>query len=315
VVLYNSPLFKDTKNLLFPLIDLQVEQHEIIDSLYKTLGRPFHLSKREVRQAFETAWSHFLILKENLQKHGEKALAELAGKETFAVVLLGRPYNLLDSSLNQNIPDLVQEYGYRVLTQDMLRLDSVPSRYAGDYIGKVHWHYGKKILQATDLVLGHPQLFPVYITNFRCSPDSFIISYFKELMERQGKPYLILQLDELSSEVGYQTRIEAALESFRNWNKKEPKKRQPVAFVPMTKDKVWILPHLDDVGMVLAQAVLRRFGFEAVISEETPDSIFLGLKLVGGGECVPTAAFLGGIIQTIEEHKLDPSRTDRKSVV
>jgi predicted CoA-substrate-specific enzyme activase len=309
VVLHNSTLFKDKKNLLFPLVDLQLEQDDVIESLHKTLGPRLHLSKTEIRQAFKASWSNFLLLKQNLIRHGEKALAELAGKDTFAVVLLGRPYNLLDSSLNQNIPNLIQQYGYRVLTQDMLGLDSVPPRYTGDYLGKVHWHYGKKILQATEVVLRHPQLFPVYITNFRCSPDSFIISYFKELMERQGKPYLILQLDELSSEVGYQTRIEAALDSFRNWNKNDPKPSQPIAFVPMTKDKVWILPHLDDVGTVLAQAVLRRFGFESVISEETPSSIFRGLKLVGGGECVPTAAVLGGIIQTVEKHKLEPSRT------
>ena len=309
VVLHNSALFKDRKNLLFPLLNLQAEKDEVSDSLYQTLGRPLRLSKKQIRQAYEESWSHFLLFKQNLQRHGKQVLAELEGKDTFAVVLLGRPYNLLDSSLNQNIPDLIQQYGYRVLTQDMLNLDSVSPEYTGDYLSKVHWHYGKKILQTTELVLRHPNLFPVYITNFRCSPDSFIISYFKELMERQGKPYLILQLDELSSEVGYQTRIEAALESFRNWDKREPKMGKPFAFLPMRKDKIWIIPHLDDVATVLAKAVLRRFGFEAVVSEETPESIVQGLKLVGGGECIPTAALLGGIVQTVEKHKLDCGRT------
>lgn len=309
VILQNSSLFNKKKNLLFPLVDLQLERDEVADSLYKTLGRPLGLSKKEVRRAFAASWDHFRILEENLKRHGEKALAELENQDTFAVVLLGRPYNLLDSSLNQNIPDLIQQYGYRVLTPDMLSFDSVPAEYTEDYLSKVHWHYGKTILRTTELVLRNPKLFPVYVTNFRCSPDSFIISYFKELMERQGKPYLILQLDELSSEVGYQTRIEAALESFRNWDRREPKIGQPFAFVPMTQDKVWILPHVDDVATALAKAVFVRLGFECILAEETPESIFRGLKLVGGGECVPTAAVLGGIVQTIEKHKLDCRRT------
>jgi predicted CoA-substrate-specific enzyme activase len=309
VILHNLPLFKDKKNLLFPFVDFQADQDKVIDSLSKTLGRPLRLSKKQVGEAFEESWKHFLLLKQNLVQHGERILAGLRGKDTFAVVLLGRPYNILDSSLNQNIPDMIQQYGYRVLTQDMLDLDSASPEYCGDYLNKVHWHYGKKILRATELVLRHPNLFPVYITNFRCSPDAFIVSYFKELMERQGKPYLILQLDELSSEVGYQTRVEAALESFRNWDKREPRRGRPFTFLPLRKDKTWILPHLDDVVTVLAKAVFRRFGFESIVSDETPESIVQGLKLVGGGECVPTAALVGGIVQTIKKYNLDCHRT------
>ncbi|MCK7481238.1 MAG: hypothetical protein M0C28_31620 [Candidatus Moduliflexus flocculans] len=39
-------------------------------------------------------------------------------------------------------------------------------------------------------------LYPVLVTSFRCSPDSFVVEYFKRLMDSKGKPYLILQLDE-----------------------------------------------------------------------------------------------------------------------
>jgi predicted CoA-substrate-specific enzyme activase len=309
VVLHNLPLFREAKNLLFPLVDLQAEGQAVVDSLYQALGRSLRLRKKEIGRAFKESWARFLCLRRNLVEHGDRVLAELEGKDSFAVVVLGRPYNLLDTSLNQNIPDLIQQCGHRVLTQDMLRLDSVPIEAGRDYLSRVHWHYGKKILRAAELILRHPKLFPVYITNFRCSPDSFIISYFKDLMERQGKPYLILQLDELSSEVGYQTRIEAALESFKNWEKSEPKPSRSFNFLSLSQDKKWILPHVDDVATALAKAVLHRFGLEAIVSEETPESILQGLKLVGGGECVPTAAILGGIVQTVEKHKLEPGRT------
>ncbi len=309
VILRNSPLFKKDGNLLFPLIDFQLEPDKVADSLYRTIGGPLSLSKNEVRRAFQESWDRFCLFRENLKRHGEEVLAKLEGQDTFAVVLLGRPYNLLDGFLSQNIPDLIQQYGYRVLTPDMLNIDSVSAESTEDYLKRVHWHYGKTILRTAELVLRNPKLFPVFLTNFRCSPDSFIISYFKEVMERQGKPYLILQLDELSSEVGYQTRIEAALESFRNWARGEPKAGRPFSFVPMTQDKVWILPHVDDVATALAKAVFVQLGYECILAEETPESIFRGLKLVGGGECVPTAAVLGGIVETVEKHQLDPRKT------
>ena len=60
--------------------------------------------------------------------------------------------------------------------------------------------------------------------------------------------------------------------------------------------------------MILARSVLWRFGYESVIAEETPETILKGLKLVGGGECVPTGALLGGIVQTVKEYGLPPRR-------
>jgi predicted nucleotide-binding protein (sugar kinase/HSP70/actin superfamily) len=191
----------------------------------------------------------------------------------------------------------------------MLDLESCRPDRTADYLAKIHWHYGQRILRATEFAINHPRLFPVYLTNFRCSPDAFITSYFRELMENQGKPYLIIQLDELSSEVGYETRIEAALESFRNWKPVEPRPSHPLVFAPLAKDKTWILPHLDDTTMILARSVLCRLGYGSVIAEENSETIVKGLKLVGGGECVPTGALLGGIIQTVEKYGLAPKQT------
>ncbi|MDH7512161.1 MAG: acyl-CoA dehydratase activase [Clostridiales bacterium] len=309
VVLLNSPLFKERKNLLSPVVNLQDEPERICGSLSQSLGPSLRLSEKDICRAFEKSWENFLRWKHSLERHGELVLAGLDGDSSFVVALLGRPYNLLDRTLNHEIPDLIQQYGYRVLTQDMLPLGSVAPRYTEDILKQVHWHYGKKIIQATELVLRHPRLFPVYLTNFRCSPDAFITSYFKELMERQEKPYLIIQLDELSSDAGYRTRIEVALESFRNWGRREPQKVKPTAYLRLRQDKTWIVPHLDDTATELARAALRRFGYEAVVSEESQESIIQGLKLVGGGECVPVAALVGGIVATVRKYRLDPGKT------
>ncbi len=309
VLFRNSPAFQEKGNLLTPLIDLQVDIDRIVPALHAALGRPLRLTKKDIRRAFEQSWEDFLRTRARLREEGDRMLANLESRDEFGVVLLGRPYNLLDRTLSHDIPDLIQKAGAPVLTEDMMRLESVVPRYTGDYLSKVHWHYGKKIIQATEAVLQNPRLFPVFVTNFRCSPDAFLMSYFKELMERQGKPYLILQLDELSSEVGYETRIEAALESFRNWERRAPIPIKPFTFLPLRKDRVWLIPHLDDAGTILARAVFERFGFEARVADETPESIIQGLKLVGGGECVPVAAILGSIVETVAKQGLAAGRT------
>lgn len=309
VVLFNSRLFGRRKNLLFPVVNLQEEPERIASSLFHSLGPLLRVSEKAILRAFEESWTSFLARKEDLERYGEEVIASLGPDSAFAVVLLGRPYNLLDVTINHDIPDLIQQYGIRVLSQDMLPLRDLTPRLTEDLLSQVHWHYGRKIIQATELVLRHPKLFPVYLTNFRCSPDAFIVSYFRELMERQGKPYLIIQLDELSSDVGYRTRIEAALESFRNWGRGEAEPVQTAGYLPLKKDRIWIVPHLDDTATELARAALNRFGYEAVVAEESPSSIVQGLRLVNGGECVPVAALVGSIVSTVEKYNLRPAQT------
>jgi predicted CoA-substrate-specific enzyme activase len=309
VLLRNSPLLRGAGRLLSPVLDLRLEPGKTAASLFRSLGRALGLSKEEIRRAFEASWGTFGRAQKDLLSAGRESLREIEENNELGVVLLGRPYNLLDRTLNQKVPDLVQQHGGRVLTAEMLDLESLDPGHASDYSTRTHWHYGQRILRATEYIGREPRLFPVYVTNFRCSPDAFITSHFKEIMERQGKPYLIIQLDELSSEVGTETRIEAALESFRNWKRGEPRAPGPVVFAALSKDKTWILPHLDDTAMVLARSVFRRFGYEAVISEESQETIVKGLKLVGGGECVPTGAVLGGIVQTVKKNGLAPERT------
>jgi predicted nucleotide-binding protein (sugar kinase/HSP70/actin superfamily) len=50
----------------------------------------------------------------------------------------------------------------------------------------------------------------VYITNFKCGPDSYIKHFAREAA---GAPLLILQFDGHGNDAGYMTRCEAYLDS------------------------------------------------------------------------------------------------------
>ena len=59
----------------------------------------------------------------------------------------------------------------------------------------------------------------IYITNFKCGPDSYIKHFAREA---SGKPFLILQFDGHQNDAGYMTRCEAYLDSkgfLRWWSK------------------------------------------------------------------------------------------------
>ena len=130
--------------------------------------------------------------------------------------------------MNKGIPDIFASLGIRVFFQDMLAYSSEDTEPIRGLLNEIHWFYASEILKAAQVVAQSENAYPVMVTSFRCSPDSFVIDYFKEIMEIHEKPYLILQLDEHESSVGYETRIEAAIRSFQNHHSTRTVKKMAV---------------------------------------------------------------------------------------
>jgi predicted nucleotide-binding protein (sugar kinase/HSP70/actin superfamily) len=98
-------------------------------------------------------------------------------------------------------------YGTNVLPLDFLPV-------AGEDISAIndnmYWHSGRMILAAAQIVRKFPGLHLIYMSNFKCGPDSYLKSFIEEAC---GKPSLVLQFDGHSNDAGYITRCEAYLDS------------------------------------------------------------------------------------------------------
>lgn len=303
LILHNSFEWGKEK-ILSPIINFRWPAEKNITSLATCLEKSLGVTKKEITEAWKESQLAWREERAKRQEEGERLLCHL-GEGEWAILLLGRPYNLDNPLLNQNLPQVIESYGVKVLRAEMIDLGG-GAKGEGNFL---HWHYGQIIMQAAHRAAEDNRLFPIFVTNFRCSPDSFTLTYFRDLMERAHKPYLILQLDGLNSDIGYRTRIEAALESFRHWKAKKKERLPQLTFISLKKDKIWIIPHVDDTASALAVATLERFGYNALLAKENQKTIHRGLSLVGGGECLPTAALIGSLLETLEKEKISPSRT------
>jgi len=236
---------------------------------------------------------------------------ESAGDDV-SVVLLGRPYVVLSQTLNKGIPDIFTGMGIRAWYQDMLPSEDEASRLK-NLLEKIPWHFAANILRAAEWVARKKNLYPVLITAFKCAPDSFIIEYFKQLMDLFSKPYLIIQIDEHDSNVGYETRIEAALRSFRNHARSSSPRPDPDlgSLLPRVDNslngKVLLMPNWDTFVSPLVVANLRRAGIDARLLETSELSIRRSM-VFNTGQCLPINIIAQNYIDYIENHELDPSR-------
>ncbi len=168
----------------------------------------FGVARRQSDAAVEAAYAAQKDFAHGLLEAGRKAWAALELTGEPAVLLVGRPYNLYDRNGNCDIPRKLRDlYGVNVLPMDFLPLDSQP---VGDLHPNMYWDSGRRILAAGLLARQHPNLHIVYLTNFKCGPDSFLKHF---LREAAGAPFLVLQFDGHGNDAGYLTRCEAYLDS------------------------------------------------------------------------------------------------------
>ena len=235
-------------------------------------------------------------------------------QEEVSVVLLGRPYVVLSETLNKGIPDIFTGMEVTAWYQDMLPVDTERDEALNLLLRKIPWHFAADILRAADQTGRTRNHYPVLITAFKCAPDSFIIEYFKQLMHLYGKPYLIIQIDEHDSNVGYETRIEAALRSFRNHARQtaaipDPDLGSILPRVDTELDgKTLLLPNWDPFVGPLIAANLRRSGVDARMLETSE----LGIRksmVHNTGQCLPINIIAQDFIDYVERNRLDPSRT------
>jgi predicted CoA-substrate-specific enzyme activase len=242
------------------------------------------------------------------QRHTER------GADLHAV-LLGRPYTVLAGAMHKGIPNMLAAQGIKTFFYDMLSYTRQDVASIGPLLNELHWHYAAKILEAAEVIANRPGAYPILMTAFKCSPDSFVIDYFKQIMVSHDKPYLILQLDDHDSAAGYETRIESAVRTFRNHYTTRKTVDAAAAMTPLVarraKDQLYktlILPNWDPVTLSLLTASLNRAGIDARCLEETPAGIRRSMQF-NSGQCIPLNIIAQEFIDYVRTHGLDPART------
>ena len=203
--------------LFTPLIDLTQGLSGAKIPLIET-AEQLGVNRRRAKKAFHKAIRRQILCLENMRTVGNRFLADLESQpDRSAIVLFGRPYNAFVEEAHMGIPHKLASRGIPVIPLDFLPLsDDLPTP-------NMYWGTGQLITKAARFVKKHQQLFGVYITNFSCGPDSFLLGFCRNIMGR--KPSLTLELDSHTADAGIETRIEAFLDIVTSYRKLAVKDR------------------------------------------------------------------------------------------
>ncbi len=306
--------------LLSPVLDFGRGFEKVVPAFVR-VGRAVGKSARESRRAFGAALASLQERQREMQELGRRALRELeADPSRTAVVLFGRPYNALSSHGNLGIPRKFASRGYLVIPFDFLP-------YTSEAVDpRMYWSTGQMILKAARFVRNHPQLFGVYVTNFSCGPDSFLVGYFRQAMG--NKPSLTLELDSHTADAGIDTRVEAFLDVVKSFRQLGPtrataaKREFSPARVelqdngatvvtsdnrrlPLTDPRVQVLvPSMGDEAAHLMAATLEYSGVRAAaLDAPAEEDLNAGRGRASCKECLPLILTLGSLFSYLRRRR------------
>ena len=193
--------------LLCPTVHFRQGLQHVREEL-RLLASSLGQSKVASDAALENAYRAQKNFGDAVRRAGDAALQVLIRTREPAIVLLGRPYNIYDRAVCCDIPRKLRTlYGINVLPLDFLPLDGEDVSPINE---NMYWHSGRLILAAAQFTKRIPGLHLIYISNFKCGPDSYLKSFLEYASDQ---PSLVLQFDGHSNDAGYITRCEAYLDS------------------------------------------------------------------------------------------------------
>jgi len=296
----------DESKLLVPTLHFRFFERALMKEMTEYFGDKFGFDKKEIRTAILKADAAQIAFEKGLVEYGKDVMKAIP-ENSKPVVILGRPYNSTDPHLNLALVDKLITQNVMPIPLDMLDLSgyNIFENYRNMY-----WPNGQKIIAAAQHVAKTDGLYAVYLSNFRCGPDSFIHHYVTE--ELKGKPFLHLEVDEHSADAGMVTRIEAFLDSLKGVEQNEKKTHE--IFRPRPgpasppKERVLYFPYMND-GAYLIAAAARSCGIPSeVLPKQDEVDIAIGRKYTSSKECYPMICTTGSFIKKLQEPGADPSK-------
>jgi predicted nucleotide-binding protein (sugar kinase/HSP70/actin superfamily) len=310
----------DGDKLLEPVLNFN-DGYEKGFKPFMEIARQIGFSAKTGRLAFEYALQKQREYWQAAVKLGEKALNEAEKENRTLIVILGRPYNAFSEMANMGIPRKFSSRGYSVLPMDFLPISDQ------SISPNMYWFYGQQNLKATVICKARANLFPCYISNFSCAPDSFILHQVRWLMG--SKPFLILELDSHSADAGIDTRIEAFLDIIEGYKSKlkqikdKPyKMKYSVVFqgqythvvnnftgekISLQDPRVTIL--IPSMGHFAARVIGETMRFNGIKAINLPvadnQTVQLARNVASGKECIPTLLTLGSTLKFFMSQKIN----------
>ena len=272
-----------------------------------------NIRESEIKDALNKAYDELEKYKEDVKKEGEKTLRYIKEKGIKGIVLAGRPYHI-DPEINHGIPEMIESYGFAILSEDSINHLSKterPLRVVDQ------WMYHSRLYSTATYVATKKDLELVQLNSFGCGLDAVTSDQVQEILERYGKIFTLIKIDEINNLGAVRIRVRSLMATIKERDKRGfiPQKLddipQRVVFTKEMKNRHTILtPQMSPIHFQFLQTGVNASGYNIeILPSVDKKAIDEGLKYVNNDACYPSIIVVGQIMAALKSGKYDVDNT------
>ena len=179
---------------------------------YEALSKYFpDLTLNEVRRAAKLAYDEQHKYRKKVIAKGNEIIekAEKEGKKI--MVLAGRPYHV-DPEINHGIDKLISSFNVAIVSEDVIspRVEKFHTNVLNQ------WTYHSRLYAAAKYVTTRKDMELIQLVSFGCGVDAITTDEVREILEKEGKIYTQIKIDEITNLGAVKIRIRSLLAAIDN---------------------------------------------------------------------------------------------------
>lgn len=179
-------------------------------NIYNVLSKHFKIKKSEIHEAAAKAYAEYDNHLKAIQERGEEIIAKARLENKQIIVLAGRPYHV-DPEVNHGIDKLITSFNAAVITEESIAYKE--SKFDINVLNQ--WTYHARLYAAAKHILHEDDMNLVQLVSFGCGLDAITTDETKDILEKNGKIYTQIKIDEITNLGAVKIRLRSLFEALK----------------------------------------------------------------------------------------------------
>lgn len=180
---------------LYPYLNI-TDRAELVKELHRYLNSfGYDVKKHEVKAAVAHGFAAYEAYMSAVRAEGERAVAYARDHGKRILILAGRPYHT-DPEIGHGIDKLCRSLGFAVVSEDSV-WHMAKKRPKVGVLNQ--WTYHSRLYNAAEFAVENNDVELVQLVSFGCGLDAITTDEVKDILERDGKLYTQIKIDEITN--------------------------------------------------------------------------------------------------------------------
>jgi predicted nucleotide-binding protein (sugar kinase/HSP70/actin superfamily) len=181
-----------------------------INNLKQAFNGHLPNKKIDIANAFDKGMKAYIDYKEDIINEGQRALDYALEHNKNLILLAGRPYHV-DPEIHHGIPQMLRTLGCVVVSEDSL--NTFADQKKVNVLNQ--WTYHTRLYDSAKYISNFKNANLVQLISFGCGLDAITSDEVKDILQKNGKLYTGIKIDEVNNLGTVNIRIRSLLSTMK----------------------------------------------------------------------------------------------------